>query len=118
MSLIFLIETALILTPAVVLRKRPTRETPRTLLNMATLACLGGMFYRYVPTTIAFHPAARSSYFPSVPELLITVGYIALAIVAFGLAVKYFAVLPGEITDLKHMFRLLRQRRAETVRTP
>jgi Ni/Fe-hydrogenase subunit HybB-like protein len=118
MSLIFLIETALILTPAVVLRKRPARETPRTLLNMATLACLGGMFYRYVPTTIAFHPAARSSYFPSVPELLITVGYIALAIVAFGLAVKYFAVLPGEITALKHMFRLLRQRRAEIVRTP
>ena len=42
MSLLFLVETALILVPAVVLRSRAARETPRTLLNMATLACLGG----------------------------------------------------------------------------
>ena len=42
MSLLFLVETALILVPAVALRSRSARETPRTLLNMATLACLGG----------------------------------------------------------------------------
>src|SRR5208283_3404451 len=53
-SVLFLIETTLILIPAVALRSRAARETPRTLLNMATLACLGGMFYRFIPTTIAF----------------------------------------------------------------
>jgi len=111
-SVLFLIETALILIPAVALRSRAVRETPRTLLNMATLACLGGMFYRFIPTTIAFTPARNASYFPALPEVLMTVGYIALGIVTFGLAVKYFAVLPGEIGEWNYMFRLVRGRRA------
>ncbi|HTR25237.1 MAG TPA: Ni/Fe-hydrogenase cytochrome b subunit [Terriglobales bacterium] len=117
MSLLFLLETALILVPAVALRIRTVRETPRTLLNMAALACLGGLFYRFIPTTIAFVPARNARYFPSTPELLMTIGYISLGIFAFGLAVKYFAVLPGDIEDWNYMFRLVRQRRVETVRT-
>jgi len=117
MSLLFLLETALILVPAVALRSRSMRETPRTLLYMATLACLGGLFYRFTPTTIAFLPARDASYFPSTPEVLMAIGYIALGITAFGLTVKYFAVLPGKMTGRHYRFRLLRQGRAETVRT-
>jgi len=112
MSLLFLFETALILIPAVALRSRAVRETPRALLNMATLACLGGLVYRFVPTTIAFSPAPNAVYFPNVPELLMSIGYISLGIVAFNLAVKYFAVLPGDIKDWNYMFRLVRRRRA------
>jgi hypothetical protein len=33
------------------------------------------------------------------------IGYISLGIVGFLLAVKYFAVLPGDIKDWNHMFR-------------
>jgi len=111
MSLLFLSETALILVPAIALRRRAVRETPRSLLNMATLACLGGLFFRFIPTTIAYMPARKASYFPALPELLMTIGYIALGIAAFGLAVKYFAILPGEIKDWNYMFRLVRARR-------
>jgi hypothetical protein len=75
------------------------------MLKMAMLACLGGMFYRFIPTTIAYIPAHRASYFPSLPEVLMAIGYIALGITAFLLAVKYFAVLPGEIKDWNYMFR-------------
>ena len=78
---------------------------------MATLACLGGLLFRFIPTTIAFFPAHQAGYFPGTPELLMTVGYIALGIAAFGIAVKYFAILPGEIKDWNYMFRLVRQRR-------
>jgi len=113
MSLLFLLETALILIPAVALRSRAMRETPRSALILAALACLGGLLYRFIPTTIAFFPARNASYFPSTPEWLMTVGYIALGIVAFALAVKYFAVLPGEIKDWNYMFRVVRRRRAE-----
>jgi hypothetical protein len=42
------------------------------------------------------------------------IGYISLGIVAFTLAVKYFAVLPGDIKDWNYMFRLMRRRRAAT----
>jgi len=110
MSLVFLVETALILVPAVVLRSRSARETPRTLLNMATLACLGGTYYRFVPTTIAFNPSRYSSYFPSLPEVLIALGYIALGVTAFGVVVKYFAVLPASNEVWNDMFRLAGRR--------
>jgi len=111
MSLLFLFETALILIPAVALRSRKARETPRALLNLATLACLGALLYRFIPTTIAFHPALHAVYFPAVPELLMTIGYIALGIAAFGIAVKFFAILPGDIAEWNYMFKLARQRR-------
>ena len=110
MSALFVVETALILVPAVVLRSRAARETPRTLLNMATLACLGGTYYRFVPTTIAFNPSRYSSYFPALPEVLIALGYIALGVAAFGVVVKYFAVLPASIEEWNYMFRLAGRR--------
>lgn len=111
MSILFLAQTALILVPAMVLRRKQARETARTLLNMAIFACLGGMMYRFIPTSIAFHPAPGSVYFPSVRELLISVGYIALAILGFELAVKYFAILPGNMEEWNHMFKRLRKTR-------
>ena len=110
MSLLFLSETTLILIPAIALRSKIVRQTPRKLLNMAVLACLGGLLFRFIPTTIAYMPARKASYFPALPELLMSVGYIALGIAAFGLAVKYFAILPGEIKDWHYMFKLVRQR--------
>src|SRR5271157_5566956 len=111
MSVLFLVETTLILIPAIALRSKTVRETPRSLLNMAALACLGGLLFRFIPTTIAFFPAHQAGYFPGTPELLMTAGYISLGIAAFGIAVKYFAILPGEIKDWNYMFRLVRQRR-------
>jgi Ni/Fe-hydrogenase subunit HybB-like protein len=119
MSVLFLVETALILIPALVLRLKTARQTPRTMLKMATLACLGGMYYRFIPTTIAYVPAHRASYFPSLPEVLMAVGYIALGIVAFILTVKYFAVLPGDFEDWNQMSILSHWRRpaAQSVRS-
>ena len=117
MSVLLLIQIALVLVPGIVLRNRVARETPRTLLNMSILACLGGMLYRFIPATIAFHPAPNATYFPSVPELLMSIGYIALATLAFGVAVKYFAVLPGEREDWNYMFRRKGRARQVAVRT-
>jgi Ni/Fe-hydrogenase subunit HybB-like protein len=105
MSLLFLLETSLILIPAIALRFRRLRETPRALLNMSALACVGGMLYRFIPTSIAYTPMRSTSYFPSVPELVMAVGYISLGIVAFVFAINYFAVLPGEASTWDHSFR-------------
>jgi len=105
MSLLFLLETSLILIPAIALRFRRVRQTPRALLNMSALACVGGMLYRFIPTSIAYAPMRSTSYFPSVPELVMAVGYISLGIVAFVFAINYFAVLPGEASTWDHAFR-------------
>jgi Ni/Fe-hydrogenase subunit HybB-like protein len=105
MSWLFLIGTSLILIPAIMLRFKRIRETPRTLLNMSALACLGGMWYRFVPTTIAYRPAHSTGYFPSALEVLIAIGYMAVTISAFVFAINYFAVLPGEADSWDHTFR-------------
>jgi Ni/Fe-hydrogenase subunit HybB-like protein len=105
MSMLFLFETAMILSPAVALRFRRMRETPRALLNFSAVACLGGMLYRFIPTSIAYIPLHSTAYFPSVPELVMAAGYIAMGSVAFVLAVNYFAVLPGEANTWDHTFR-------------
>jgi Ni/Fe-hydrogenase subunit HybB-like protein len=105
MSLLFLFETALILTPAIALRFRRIRETPRSLLNMAALACVGGTAYRFIPTSIAYMPPHSTRYFPSAPELFIAAGWIAAGMVGFIFAINYFAVLPGESSTWDHSFR-------------
>jgi Ni/Fe-hydrogenase subunit HybB-like protein len=105
MSVLFLIETGLILAPAIALRFRGMREAPRSLLQLASMACLGGMLFRFIPTTIAFEPAQRAVYFPSVIELLMSVGYIALGVLAFFLAAKCFAILPGKLEPAQFKFR-------------
>jgi Ni/Fe-hydrogenase subunit HybB-like protein len=105
MSLLFLLETSLILIPAVALRFCRVRQTPRALLNMSALACVGGMLYRFIPTSIAYMPMRSTSYFPSVPELVMAGGYISLGIVGFVFAINYFAVLPGEDSTWDHSFR-------------
>ena len=97
-SVIFLAENVGLLVPALVFRSRRLRETPRVLYNMTTLAGLASLLYRFAPTTLAFRPGGpHDVYFPSVPELLIMCGWIALAIVGFSLAVKTFAILPAPI---------------------
>ena len=105
MSLLFLFETSMICTPALALRFKRVRETPRALLNMSAVACVGGMLYRFIPTSIAYIPLRSTAYFPSAPELVMAAGYIAMGSVAFVLAVNYFAVLPGEASSWDHTFR-------------
>jgi Ni/Fe-hydrogenase subunit HybB-like protein len=105
LSLLFLLETSLILLPAIALCFRRVRHTPRALLNMSAMACAGGMLYRFIPTSIAYEPMRSTSYFPSVPELIMAVGYISLGIVAFVFAINYFAVLPGEASTWDHAYR-------------
>jgi Ni/Fe-hydrogenase subunit HybB-like protein len=111
MSTLFLIETALILVPAIALRLVSVRETPRSLLQLSVLACLGGMVFRFVPTTVAFVGAVNADYFPSAAELVMCLGYIAVGLLAFILAIQYFAVLPGNSVTPRLTFRPIYLRR-------
>lgn len=113
MSVLFLVETALILVPAIALRRRALRETARPLLILSMLACLGAMLYRFDPTTLAYTGGGGASYFPSLLEVLMTIGFVALGFVGFTLAVKFFAVLPAEAKEWNHVFRRAPWRRPE-----
>ncbi len=101
----FVLENILLLVPAIMLRSKQLRETPRILFMAAVSAGVGACLYRLVPALIAFIPARKANYFPSVAELTMTLGFIAAAIVGFKLAIRYFAVLPGPIADWQFAFK-------------
>ncbi len=94
-SITFLAETVLLLIPAVALRSAAIRVNPKSLFRMTFLLALGGLLYRFTPTTIAFNPLGDYRYFPSVTEILMSIGFTSLAVAIFLYAVKKFAILPA-----------------------
>ena len=91
----FLLETVLLLVPALLLWLRPLRTRPGTLFLLTFLLTLGGVIYRFTPTTIAYFPLGNYRYFPSVAEILMSVGFTSFAVTLFLIAVKRFAILPA-----------------------
>lgn len=95
-SLMFLIETALFVYPVVVLMS-PTRRTQgQPLLYAAVSMVLAGALYRFDAFIITFNPGAGYSYFPALPEILITIGMVAMEIMAFLFIIKQYPVLARE----------------------
>ena len=97
----FLAETLMILLPALLLRAESVRRNLGYTFFSLVVLTLGGMLYRYTPTTIAFQPGEGYTYFPSVAEILMSAGFIALAVVGYLFTVKSFAILPATL-DMCH----------------
>ena len=92
-SLMFLLETALFVFPLVVLMS-PTNRASGPLLLWASLSMLfAGSLYRLNAYLITFDPGPGYSYFPSMPELMVTIGLVAIEIMAYLYLVKKFPVL-------------------------
>jgi Ni/Fe-hydrogenase subunit HybB-like protein len=62
-------------------------------VRAAILLLLGGVLFRVDTYLVAFQPGPQWSYFPSVPELLITFGMIAAEVALYVAAVKTFPIL-------------------------
>ena len=72
------------------------RANGRSLLYAAVSMMLAGALYRFDAFIITFNPGAGYSYFPALPEILITVGMVAMEIMAFLFIVKQYPVLARE----------------------
>lgn len=108
-TLLFHVENLLLVVPCLALWFFPVnRRRPRTLFLCSLSTMLGAMLYRFVPTTVSFVPGEMKVYFPSVVELLMSVGYIALTVLIFSVGVKVMAILPG---DLETWYRVVRYSR-------
>jgi len=94
-SIVFLLQTILLLIPAQALQIESVRSKPGNLLRLTLVLIIGGLLYRFTPTSIAFIPLGNYTYFPSAIEILMSVGFTALAVVIFLFAVKRFAILPA-----------------------
>lgn len=96
-SVMFLAEFGMVALPAMALRSIAARLNLAKSFSLLLVLTLGGLLYRYTPTTIAFQPGEGYHYFPAVPELLISIGLIALAVVGYLFTVKRFAILPATL---------------------
>ena len=67
-----------------------------TLLRAAMLFMVAGSLYRFDTYLVAFRPGAHWSYFPSVTEILVTLGLISGEIMLYIVIVKVFPILTLE----------------------
>jgi Ni/Fe-hydrogenase subunit HybB-like protein len=95
---LFLIETALVLIPLVIFLSRH-RFTQRWQFLGAISLLAGGSLYRFSAYMLAVQPGNGWTYFPSAPELLITVGIVCLEIMLFLLFLKTLPVLPDHTAE-------------------
>jgi len=91
----FWVEIALMAAPLFLLASRQARRAPGNLFRAAMLMMLAGGLYRFNTYLVAYRPGDDVHYFPSVPEFVITVGLVALEIMAYIVIVKMFPILSG-----------------------
>lgn len=94
-STLVLIELALFLAPAVMLMSASSRRSLGHLVRSAMVMMFAGALYRFDVFLVAFDPGAHWSYFPSVQELLVTVGLVAAEVLAYVFIVRNFPILSG-----------------------
>lgn len=109
-SILFLVEFMLALAPALVLLAPEARNDPKTLFEMTVLIGVGGLLYRFIPTTIAFRPGSPTMYFPALAEVLVTIGLVSLSVIVFLIAVKRFAILPAPLSEWYAQTRVAREK--------
>ena len=90
-----LLEFALFLAPAVMLLSAAGRRSLAHLVRASMMMMAAGALYRFDVFLVAFNPGAHWSYFPSVPEILVTVGLVSAEIIAYVYIVRNFPILSG-----------------------
>ncbi len=94
-SFFFWAETLLFLAAAVLFLQQWVRARAATQLQAALLALAAGALYRIDAFLVAFDPGAGWRYFPSLGELVITLGFVATETMAYLVAVRRFPILAG-----------------------
>jgi Ni/Fe-hydrogenase subunit HybB-like protein len=95
LSVLFWLELALFAVPAIMLLAYRGSIHIGSMFRASTMIIFGGAMYRFNAYLVAFNPGPGWSYFPSVPETLITLGLVALEVMIFILLVKSFPILSG-----------------------
>ncbi len=91
----FWAETLLLLASAFLFLQQGAHATAAAQLQAALLAITGGTLYRIDVFLVAFDPGPGWRYFPSVGEILVTVGLIATETVLYVVAARRFPILAG-----------------------
>jgi len=101
-SILFWVETALILGSGYVL-STPKGKKLSTMFNAHLLCAVGGMIYRFSPTTLAFAAKDNTFYFPAAMEVIVSLSFVGIGVLVYMVAVKKLAILPGTNEDWMKM---------------
>lgn len=92
-SMMFWLENVLFSVAITLLLTEAGRASERATFIAATALLLGGSLYRLDSYLIGYTPVGNWTYFPSVPELMVTIGIIALEILLYLVFIKTLPVL-------------------------
>lgn len=94
LTFMFLLENLLYLVPVLIVASPSLRSDLRFLFLGSVSLLLAGSLYRFDAFLIGFNPGPGWHYFPAAPEILITLGIVAMELMAYLYFVKKFPVLP------------------------
>jgi len=94
-AFMLLLELVLFLVPVAMLLSPASRHNLGNLVRAAMVMMFAGALYRFDVFLVAFNPGAHWSYFPSVAELLVTLGLVAAEVMAYVYIVRNFPILAG-----------------------
>ncbi len=94
-SLLFWCEILLFLVPMIMLASKARRASVTVQFNASLLMIGAGILYRFDTYLVAFSPGPGWTYFPSLPEVMITLGILSLEIMLYVFIVKRYPILSG-----------------------
>jgi Ni/Fe-hydrogenase subunit HybB-like protein len=94
-STLAVVEVVLLLAPVPLVWAAARNRDLGGLVRASFAMMAGGALFRFNTYLVAFTPGPNWSYFPSVSEILITVGLVAAEVIAYLLIVKTFPILSG-----------------------
>lgn len=95
-SFMFVLENLLFLVPVLLLVNPGLRQDLRFIFLASISMLLGGALYRFNAFLIGYSPGPGWHYFPAPAEIFITLGIVAVELMAYLYFVKRFPVLPTE----------------------
>ena len=93
---LFWLENALALFAALVFVFPAGRASQRLSFLGAVAVLASGTLYRLDAYLVGYQPISNWSYFPSVPELMVTIGVVALEVLLYLVFIKTLPVLHGD----------------------
>ncbi len=94
-ALMFWVETALFVAPLVLLSNDKSRKAPDKLFIAASCLMLAGFILRINSFLVGYETGPGWHYFPSISEIMVSIGMIALEILGYIVLVRYLPILSG-----------------------
>jgi Ni/Fe-hydrogenase subunit HybB-like protein len=103
-SVMATLEIVFFLVPIVMLASPAQRHDLGNLVRASMAMIFAGALFRFDTFLVAFMPGANWSYFPSVPEMAVTVGLVSFEVLAYVVIVKTFPILSGQTLAERQAF--------------